>query len=42
MPEDLGERDEVVRVVLQKLFGKTVAKKVRVDLHADECGILVA
>ena len=42
MPEDLGERDEVVRVVLQKLFRKSVAKKMGMDDHTDQCGILVA
>lgn len=30
MPEDLGERDEVVRVVLKKPLRHRVAKKVRV------------
>ena len=42
MPEDLSERDEVVRVVLQKPLCHRVTKKVGVDFHADQCGILVA
>ena len=42
MPEDLGERNEVVRVVLKEPLRHRVTKKVRVDLHADQCGILVA
>ena len=42
MAKDLGKRDQIILVVFQKPLCHGVAKKVRMNLHADESGIFVA
>ena len=42
MSQYLSQRDEVILVVLKEPLRHRVTKKVGVDFHADQCGILVA
>ena len=40
--EDLNQGHQAVRVVLEESLGHRVAKQVRMDLHSDDRGALVA